>query len=44
MVSQEIFIDIILQLHYGPVVDSTSSRNEYQEYFLLGVKVVGVKG
>jgi hypothetical protein len=24
--------------HYGPGVDSTSNRNEYQEYF-LGVKV-----
>ena len=27
--------------HYGPVVDSASNRNEYQEY-LLGVKVAGV--
>jgi hypothetical protein len=26
--------------HYGPVVDSASNRNEYQEYF-LGVKVAG---
>jgi len=22
--------------HYGPVVDSASNRNEYQEYFLRG--------
>ena len=26
--------------HYGPGVDSTSNRNEYQEYF-LGVKAAG---
>jgi hypothetical protein len=26
---------------YGPGVDSSSNRNEYQEYF-LGVKVAGV--
>jgi len=26
--------------HYGPGVDSASSRNEYQEYF-LGVKAAG---
>ena len=26
--------------HYGPRVDSTSNRNEYQEYF-LGVKAAG---
>ena len=26
--------------HYGPVVDSASDRNEYQEYF-LGVKAAG---
>ena len=26
--------------HYGPVVDSASNRNEYQEYF-LGVKAAG---
>ena len=30
-------LDIILRLHYGPEVDSTSNRNESQEYF-LGVK------
>jgi hypothetical protein len=24
------------QPHYGPVVDSASNRNEYQEYFLWG--------
>jgi len=35
------FIDIkFFRSHYGPVVDSTSNRNEYQEYF-LGVKAVG---
>jgi len=28
------------RLHYGPVVDSTSNRNEYQEHF-LGVKAAG---
>jgi len=27
--------------HYGPGVDSASNRNEYQEYFLGGVKVAG---
>jgi hypothetical protein len=26
--------------HYGPGVDSSSNRNEYQEYF-LGVKAAG---
>jgi hypothetical protein len=26
--------------HYGPVVDSTSNRNEYQVYF-VGVKAAG---
>ena len=26
--------------HYGPGVDSTSNRNEYQEHF-LGVKAAG---
>ena len=31
------FIDIkSFRLHFGPVVDSTSNRNEYQEYFLGG--------
>jgi hypothetical protein len=29
--------------HYGPGVDSTSNRNEYQEYF-LGVKAAGAYG
>jgi len=24
------------RVHYGPVVDSASNRNEYQEYFLGG--------
>jgi len=28
------------QPHYGPGVDSTSKRNEYQEYFLV-VKAAG---
>ena len=32
-----IFIDIIMGPHYGPGVDSSSNRNEYQVYF-LGVK------
>jgi len=26
----------ILRIHYGPVVDSSSNINEYQEYFLGG--------
>ena len=31
------FIDIkSFRSHYGPVVDSASNRNEYQEYFLGG--------
>ena len=35
------FIDIkSFRSHYGPGVDSTSKRNEYQEYF-LGVKAAG---
>ena len=35
------FIDVkSFQLHYGPVVDSASNGNEYQEYF-LGVKAAG---
>ena len=34
------FIDIkSFRSHYGPGVDSASSRHEYQEYF-LGVKAV----
>jgi len=40
MMSLEFFIDIILPPLYGPAVDSTSNRNEYQEYF-LGVKAPG---
>ena len=37
-VSLEFFIDIkSFRSHYGPVVDSASNRNEYQEHF-LGVK------
>jgi len=35
------FIDIkSFRSHYGPVVDSASNRNEYQEHF-LGVKAAG---
>jgi hypothetical protein len=34
MVSLEFFIDVIFRPHYGPGVDSTSNRNEYQGYFL----------
>ena len=35
------FIDIkSFRSHYGPGVDSASSRNEYQEYF-LGVRAAG---
>jgi hypothetical protein len=35
------FIDIkSFRSHYGPGVDSSSNRNEYQEYF-LGVKAAG---
>ena len=35
------FIDIkSFRSHYGPGVDSTSNRNEYQEYFLV-VKAAG---
>ena len=41
LVSLEFFIDIkSYRSHYGPGVDSTSNRNEYQEHF-LGVKVAG---
>jgi hypothetical protein len=43
MVSLDIFIDIILQAHYGPGVDSASDRNEYQEY-ILGVESAGAWG
>ena len=36
------FIDIkSFRSHYGPGVDSASNRNEYQEYFLGGVKAAG---
>jgi hypothetical protein len=38
--SLEFFIDIILPVALGPAVDSTSKKNEYQEYF-LGVKPAG---
>ena len=41
LVPLEIFIDIkSFRSHYGPGVESTSNRNEYQEYF-MGVKVAG---
>ena len=37
----EFFICIkYFRSHYGPVVDSASNRNEYQEYF-FGVKAAG---
>jgi len=36
----EIFIDIILPAALWPWVDSSSNRNEYQEY-VLGVKAAG---
>ena len=36
MVSLEFFI------YYGPVVDSASNRNEYQEYFLLLISVLEI--
>jgi len=36
MVSLEFFIDIILPPYCCPGVDSSSNRNEYQEYFLGG--------
>jgi hypothetical protein len=39
MVSLEIFIDIFLPVVY--VVDSSSNRNAYREYFLK-VKAAGV--
>ena len=36
-----IFIDIkFFRSHYGPGVDSSSNRNDYQEHF-LGVKAAG---
>jgi len=38
LVSLEFFIDVkSFRSHYGPGVESTSNRNEYQEHF-LGVK------
>jgi len=38
---QWIFIEIkSFRSHYGPEVDSSSNRNEYQEHF-LGVKAAG---
>jgi len=37
----EFFIDIkSFRSHHGPGVDSTSNKNEYQEYF-LGLKAAG---
>jgi len=41
LVSLEFVIDIILQPHYGPGVDSAPNRNEYQEY-CLGLKAADV--
>jgi hypothetical protein len=38
--SLEFFSDLIFLSHCGPVVDSASNRNEYQDYF-LGVKTAG---
>jgi hypothetical protein len=43
MVSLEFFIDKILPADYGPGADSSSNRNEYQEYF-LGVKAADAYG
>jgi hypothetical protein len=43
MASLGFFIDIILPTAYGPGIDSSSNRNEYQEY-LLGVKAAGFLG
>ena len=43
MVTLGFFIDIILPIYYGPGVDSSSNRNEYQEHF-LGVKAAGAYG
>jgi len=41
LVSLEFMIDInSFRSHYGPGVDLTSNRNEYQDYF-LGVKAAG---
>jgi len=34
MVSMELFFDIILLVTLGPGVDSASTRNGYQEYFM----------
>jgi len=37
LVSLEFFIDIkSFRSHYGPGVDSSSNRNQYQEHFLWG--------
>jgi hypothetical protein len=41
MVSLESFLDIFLPA-YGPVVDSASNRNEYQESFMGGKRGRGV--
>jgi hypothetical protein len=40
MLSLAFFIDTILSVALWPGVDSSSKRNEYQEYF-LGVKAAG---
>jgi hypothetical protein len=43
MVSLEFFIEKSIRPHYDPGVDSSSNRNEYQEYFLV-VKAAGSYG
>jgi hypothetical protein len=40
LVSVDFFETKSFRSHYGPGVDSASTRNEYQEYF-LGVKAAG---
>ena len=42
MVLLEFFIGIkFFPSHYGPGVDSACNRDEYQQYFLGGVKAAG---